>query len=36
MKKNGTYMEETIFALLQEIQRAIQQLKAQESKKSNQ
>jgi hypothetical protein len=36
MKKYGTYMEETIFTLLQEIQRAIQQLKAQESKKSNQ
>jgi hypothetical protein len=36
MKKYGTYMEETLFVLLQEIQRAIQQLKAQESKKSNQ
>jgi hypothetical protein len=36
MKKFGTYMEETILALMQEIQRAIQQLKAQQNKKSNQ
>ena len=32
MKKYGTHMVETIFTLMQEIQRAIQQLKAQESK----
>jgi len=36
MKKYGPYMEETILALMQEIHRAIQQLKPEQKKKSNQ
>ena len=36
MKKYGPYMEETILVLMQEIHRAIQQLKPQQNKKSNQ